>query len=38
MKATKTSKNLKEMPYPPQKLLKTKGNSITQAKTNAPIS
>ena len=39
MKATKTSKNLKEMPYPPQKqLLKRKGNNITQAKTNAPIS
>ena len=39
MKAAKTSKNLKEMPYPPQKkLLKRKGNSITQAKTNAPIS
>ena len=29
MKAAKTSKNLKEMPYPPQKkLLKRKGNSI----------
>ena len=27
------------MPYPPQKkLLKRKGNSITPAKTNAPIS
>ena len=27
------------MPYPPQKqLLKRKGNNITQAKTNAPIS
>ena len=39
MKAVKTSKNLKEMPYPPQKqLLKRKGNNITQAKTNAPIS
>ena len=39
MKAAKTSKNLKEMPYPPQKkLLKRKGNSITPAKTNAPIS
>ena len=39
MKAAKTSKNLKEMPYPPQKqLLKRKGNNITQAKTNAPIS
>ena len=30
MKAVKTSKKLKEMPYPPQKkLLKRKGNSIT---------
>ena len=39
MKAAKTSKKLKEMPYPPQKkLLKRKGNSITPAKTNAPIS
>ena len=39
MKAAKTSKNLKEMPYPPQKqLLKRKRNNITQAKTNAPIS
>ena len=39
MKAAKTSKNLKEMPYPPQKkLLKRKGNSIIPAKTNAPIS
>ena len=39
MKAAKTPKNLKEMPYPPQKkLLKRKGNSIAQAKTNAPIS
>ena len=38
MKAAKTLKNLKEMPHPPQKkLLKRKGNSITQAKTNAPI-
>ena len=38
MKAAKTSKKLKEMQYPPQKkLLKRKGNSITQAKTNAPI-
>ena len=27
------------MPYPPKKqLLKRKGNNITQAKTNAPIS
>ena len=40
MKAAKTPKNSKEMPYPPQKkLLKRKGNSIiTPAKTNAPIS
>ena len=39
MKAAKTPKNLKEMPYPPQKnLLKRKGNSITPAQTNAPIS
>ena len=30
MKVAKTSKNLKEMPYSPQKkLLKRKGNSIT---------
>ena len=39
MKAAKTPKNLKEMPYPPQKkLLKRKGNSITPAQTNDPIS
>ena len=39
MKAAKTLKNSKEMPYPPQKkLLKRKGNSITPAKTNASIS
>ena len=39
MKAAKTPKSLKEMPYPPQKkLLKRKGNSITQTKTNGPIS
>ena len=39
MKAAKTPKKLKEMPYPPQKkLLKRKGNSITPAKANAPIS
>ena len=39
MKAAKTLKNLKEMPYPPKKkLLKRKVNSITPAKTNAPIS
>ena len=39
MKAAKTSKIFKEIPYPPQKkLLKRKGNSITPAKTNTPIS
>ena len=39
MKAAKTLKNVKEMPYPPEKkLLKRKGNSIIPAKTNAPIS
>ena len=39
MKAAKTLKSLKQIPYPPQKkLLKRKGNSITPAKTNAPIS
>ena len=39
MKAAKTPKNLKEMPYPPQKnLLKRKGNSVVPAQTNAPIS
>ena len=39
MKAAKTLKSLKEIPYPPRKkLLKRKGNSITPAKTNAPIS
>ena len=39
MKAAKTPKNLKKMPYPPQKkLLKRKGKSITPAKTYAPIS
>ena len=39
MKAPKTPKNLKEMPYPPQKkLLKRKGNSVTPTQTNAPIS
>ena len=35
MKAAKTKKKLKEMPYPPQK--KGKGNRITPAKTNAQI-
>ena len=39
MKAAKTQKKLKEIPYPPQKKpLKIKGNSITPAKTNTPIS
>ena len=39
MKAVKTQKNLKEIPYPPQKkLLTRKRNSITPAQTNAPIS
>ena len=39
MKATKTPKNIGGMPYPSQKkLLKRKGNRITPAKTNAPIS
>ena len=37
MKAAKTTK--KKMPYPPQKkLLKRKGDNITPAKTNGPIS
>ena len=39
MKTAKTLTNFKEMTYPPQKnLLKRKGNSITPAQTNAPIS
>ena len=39
MKAAKSPKNLKEMPYPSQrKLLERKENSITTAKANAPIS
>ena len=39
MKAVKPPKNVKEIPYPPQKkFLKRKRNSITPAKTNAPIS
>ena len=39
MKAAKTQKKLKEMPYPQQKkLLKRKGNSVTPAQTNAIIS
>ena len=38
MKAAKTLKNLKEMPYQPKKKnLKRKENGITPAKTNAPI-
>ena len=39
MKAAKTPKKLKEMPYPPQKekILKRKGESITPAKINTPI-
>ena len=39
MKAAKSQKKLKEMPYPPQKeLSKRKGNCITPAQRNAPIS
>ena len=39
MKAAKTSKNLKEMPYSPQKkLLEIKEKNIAPTKTNAPIS
>ena len=39
MKADKTPKILKEIPYPSQKkLLKRKGSSITPAKTNDPTS
>ena len=38
MKALKTQKHLKEIPYPPKKLLKRKVNNITPAKTNSPIS
>ena len=38
MKATKIPKNLNEMPYPPQKKLKRRRNSITPAKTNVSIS
>ena len=39
IKAAKTVEDLKKMPYPPQKEpFKRKGNSITPAKTNAPIS
>ena len=36
MKAAKSPKNWKELPYPPQKrVLKRKENNITPAKTNA---
>ena len=36
MKAAKSPKNRKELPYPPQKkVLKRKENNITPAKTNA---
>ena len=38
MKALKTQKHLKEIPYPPKKILKRKENNNTSAKTNAPIS
>ena len=38
MKASKTQKHLKEIPYPPKKAFKRKENNITPAKTNAPIS
>ena len=39
MKAAKTQKKLKQMPYQPQKrLLNRKGNSVTPAQTNSPIS
>ena len=38
MKASKTQKHLKEIPYPPKKLLNRKENNITPAKTNSPIS
>ena len=39
MKTAKTPKNLKEMPFQSQKkAFKKKGNSITLAKANAPIS
>ena len=37
MKAAKTQKHLKEIPYQPKKTFKRKQN-ITPAKTNAPIS
>ena len=37
MKAAKTPKHLKEMPYQP-KLFKRKENNIAPAKTNTPIS
>ena len=38
MKASKTQKHLKGIPYPPKKILKRKENNNTSAKTNAPIS
>ena len=39
MKAAKSPKTLKEIPYPPQKkLLKRKEINIAPAKENAPIS
>ena len=37
MKAAKTPKNLKEMPYPPQKKLLKRKHNIATAKTNTPI-
>ena len=37
MKAAKTPKNLKEMPYPPQKKLLKRKHNIAPAKTNTPI-
>ena len=38
MKASKTQKHLKEIPYSSKKFLKTKENNITPAKTNVPLS
>ena len=35
MKASKTQKHFKEIPYPPKKAFKKKENNITSAKTNA---
>ena len=37
MKASKTQKHLKKIPYPPKKTFKKKRKEITPAKTNAPI-